>query len=103
MLFMSALLSVIVYKMVEDKSLPIILDETFFQIVKEIDNKVIDKCINCVRNELSGARNATSNFLFSLFSIAGLIETPRQNRRRLSDAMFEKLTLLKLNQGTYSL
>src|ERR1700761_2477700 len=98
MLFLSALLSDIVYKMVEDKSLPIILDETFFQIVKEID-KVIDKYVNCVSHELSGARNATSNFLVSLFSIAGLIETPRRNR--LSDAMFEKLTLLKLNQGTY--
>ena len=46
MLSMSALLSDIVYKMVEDKSLPIILDETFFQIVKEIDNKVIDKYVN---------------------------------------------------------
>ena len=99
MLFMSALLPDIVYKMVEDKSLPIILDGAFFQIVKEIVNKVIDKCVNCVSNELSGARNATSNFLVSLFSIAGLIETPRRNR--LSDAMFEKLTLLKLNKGTY--
>ena len=44
---MSALLSDIVYKMVEDKNLPIILDGTFFQIVKEIDNKVIDICVNC--------------------------------------------------------
>ena len=32
-----------------------------------------------------------------LFSVAGLIETPRRNR--LSDKMFEKLTLLKLNHG----
>lgn len=36
-----------------------------------------------------------------LFSIAGLIETPRRNR--LSDVMFEKLTLIKLNQGTFNL
>jgi hypothetical protein len=34
-----------------------------------------------------------------LFSIAGLIETSRRNR--LSDAMFEKLTLIKLNRGTF--
>ena len=32
-----------------------------------------------------------------LFSVAGLIETPRRNR--LSDKMFEKLTLLTLNHG----
>ena len=62
MFFMSALLSDIIYKMAEDKSLPKFLDGTFFQIVKEIDNKVIAKCVN---NELSRARNATSNFLFS--------------------------------------
>jgi hypothetical protein len=33
-----------------------------------------------------------------LFSIAGLFETPR--RIKLSEAMFEKLTLLKLIHGT---
>lgn len=33
-----------------------------------------------------------------LFSIAGLIETPRRNR--LSDKNFEKLTLIKLNKDT---
>jgi hypothetical protein len=53
------------YKMAEKKSLPlpVILDGTFFKIVKEVDNKVTAKCINCVNNEISGARNATSNFL----------------------------------------
>ena len=34
-----------------------------------------------------------------LFSVAELIETPRRNR--LSDKMFEKLTLLKLNHGIH--
>ena len=55
------------YKMAEniidDSSLPVILDGTFFKIIKEVDNKVIAKCVNCVNNELSGSRNATSNFL----------------------------------------
>lgn len=51
------------YKMADDKGLPVILDGTFFKIIKEVDNKVIAKCVNCPNNELSGARNATSNFL----------------------------------------
>ena len=51
------------YKMAEDKTIPIILDGTFFKIVKELTNKVIAKCVNCVNNELSGSRHATSNFL----------------------------------------
>lgn len=44
-------------------ALPAILDGTFFKVVSNKDGKVIARCVTCLNKELSGAVNATSNFL----------------------------------------